>query len=422
MTATIDIRRRQIVEANIAATHAYQAQLHRKTGRGDPIAWSAKGTGDTELARLVAHQQALLAMPPETIRQWTSGEEGAFEPADDLVPLLLAPLRPDHASLPVNVIADYLGRQPQVTVLQARALASLVQMMLDTERDGDRLHDLFGLYVKLGLPVHTAQIGLSACTDDEFMDVTRRLLPSFSQAPFDTAESTVRMHFRKLWNWGHRHTGERDRRTVARELLQEPDVQALLPRMRTLPAQRIAVIGHSFTMEVHWQAPSAFVPLARELLAGANAGLETRQWSHGGLSLSHPVAETYFQEALAWKPDRVLFVVAFYRDEDYAALERMTAGFRAAGVREVAIFDHLRATRHNTVYEESENAMRKVAQRAGLTIVETRRVLDAAPNMDLFPTLDGIHMTEPYHRLMAVLWLRFLTSVPDPSARGRPHA
>lgn len=91
-----------------------------------------------------------------------------------------------------------------------------------------------------------------------------------------------------------------------------------------------------------------------------------------------------------------------------AVLERMTAGFRAAGVKEVAIPDHLRATQHNDLYEESEGKMRAVAQRAGLTILQARAPLDASPDVARFLTLDGIHMAEPYHRLMAKVWLRGL--------------
>jgi hypothetical protein len=38
-------------------------------------------------------------------------------------------------------------------------------------------------------------------------------------------------------------------------------------------------------------------------------------------------------------------------------------------------------------------------------------VLAAAPGRERFLCLDGIHMTEPYHRLMAKEWLRFLAGV-----------
>lgn len=408
MTPTPNTRRLQIVDANIAATHAYQVLLHRTNGKGDPTVWSGSGLDDAALQQLVARQQSLLATPPAVLAAWADGHPGAFDPARDLQPLLASPLRVTAATLPVNIMTGYLAGQPDVTLLRARALASLLQMMLDVNRDGDRLQELFALYVKLGLPVHTAQLGLPERTDEEFLALAEKLAPGFCAAPFDTDVKTVRMQFRKMWIWGRRHTGECDRRTVAHELLQEPDVQALLPRVRALPPQRIATIGHSFSMEVHWQSPSAFVPFVSEILARTNPAITVRQWTCGGLSLSRPQAQGFYQEALSWHPDRVLFVVAFYTDEDYTALERMAAGFRAAGITDVMIFDHLRATRHNTLYEESDTAMRAIAQRTGLRILPARRWLDASPSVDQFPTLDGIHMTEPYHRLMARAWLEAL--------------
>jgi len=51
-----------------------------------------------------------------------------------------------------------------------------------------------------------------------------------------------------------------------------------------------------------------------------------------------------------------------------------------------------------------------VAARTGLTILDVRRKLDASPDVARFPTLDGIRMAEPCHRLMAVEWLRFLAA------------
>ena len=65
---------------------------------------------------------------------------------------------------------------------------------------------------------------------------------------------------RKIWNWGEKNQHIRDAAVVAGELLEEPEMKAIVPRLRALPPQRVAVIGHSFTMDLHWASPSAFVP------------------------------------------------------------------------------------------------------------------------------------------------------------------
>ena len=43
-----------------------------------------------------------------------------------------------------------------------------------------------------------------------------------------------------------------------------------------------------------------------------------------------------------------------------------------------------------------------------MTVIEVSPLLVAAPDRDRFLCLDGIHMTEPYHRLMAKEWLKVL--------------
>jgi len=48
------------------------------------------------------------------------------------------------------------------------------------------------------------------------------------------------------------------------------------------------------------------------------------------------------------------------------------------------------------------------ARESGMTVVEVSKVLAAAPDRGRFLCLDGIHMTEPYHRLMAKQWLGWL--------------
>ena len=54
-----------------------------------------------------------------------------------------------------------------------------------------------------------------------------------------------------------------------------------------------------------------------------------------------------------------------------------------------------------------------------MTVVEVGALIAAAPDRDRFLCLDGIHMTEPYHRLMAKEWLKLLVGAREPSLLGR---
>ena len=53
-----------------------------------------------------------------------------------------------------------------------------------------------------------------------------------------------------------------------------------------------------------------------------------------------------------------------------------------------------------------------------MTVIEVSPLLAAAPGRERFLCLDGIHMTEPYHRLMAKQWLAFLVGARGPALPG----
>lgn len=158
-TEEVLARQGQIVEADIAATHAYQVLLALSSGEGDPGCWSAEGLSKGELEALVAHQESLLSADPAALAAWAEGERSDFDPARDLEPILAARLE-SARSLPVNLFTDYLLENTAAAKLEARAVASLYQTALEVERDGALLEDEFRLYIALGLPVYVGQLGL----------------------------------------------------------------------------------------------------------------------------------------------------------------------------------------------------------------------------------------------------------------------
>ena len=213
---------------------------------------------------------------------------------------------------------------------------------------------------------------------------------------------------RKIWNWGEKDLHVRDAQVLAEELLAEPDVRVLEPKMKALPAQRIAVIGHSFTMDLHWASPSAFVPIVTAMFARQNPNVQFRQFQAGGLTSSRAL-KNFYQDALAWRPDVVLLVLANRTDQDLADLSTMGVGFKAAGARVVTFDDvHDPSSADPTMLEKEGD----VARQAGIDIVKVSPILAASPDRSRFLCLDHIHMTEPYHRLMAKEWLRIIVGLP----------
>jgi hypothetical protein len=392
----------QLVEANIIGVHAYQVLLARKEKNMDPACWPASTPSDAELEALVAHQTSLLRAPAAA-RAWALGAPSTFDPAKDLQPLLSAPLAMP-ANLPVNLFATYLqGKAPNFRREEIRSIANLYQTVLEVERDGDRLQDLYGFSIALGLPVYIGQLGLPG-TDEDLLATGKVLEGHACASPVGLGAAEWQIAGRKIWNWGEKNLHIRDAKVLADELLAEPDVRSLAPRMKALPAQRIAVIGHSFTMDLHWASPSAFVPIVTAMFAVANPAVEFRQFQAGGLTSSRAM-KNFYQDALAWKPDTVLLVLINRTDQDLADLRALGQGFKAAGAR-VVMFDDV----HDPDSGDPEMRQKEgtAAREAGMEVAVVGPTLAASPDRSRFSCLDHIHMTEPYHRLMAKEWLRVI--------------
>ena len=392
----------QLVEANVIAVHAYQILLAKKSGKGDQACYLPGRVSDSELEALVQHQAGLLMSDLGDVKAWVLGKKSNFDPARHLEPILSAGLVLPGRT-PVNVFNEYLRKKTITGGAGIRAVANLYQTVLEVERDGDRLQEEFTFYIELGLPVYVGQFNLPG-SDEAMLRVGQQLATQTCASPFETDAAAWQIAGRKIWNWGEKNLHIRDEKVLASELLREPEVKAELPRLRQLPAQRIAVIGHSFTMGLHWSSPSSFVPIVIDIFRRENPKVEFKQFAAGGLTASR-AKQRFYQSVLDWKPDRVLLVVMTRTDEDYDALKQLGEGFGALGIK-TSMFDEVHdpaSVKPGTV----EKAV-KVARAAGIEIIEVGSVLASAPDRAKFVCLDGIHMTEPYHRLMAKEWLKFL--------------
>jgi hypothetical protein len=392
----------QLVEANVIAVHAYQVMLAKKSGKGDTVCYGPGKLSAAELEALAEHQGKLLKSDLSAVRTWVSGRPSNFDSTQDLQPILKSGLIVPPTT-PVNVFTDYLRERTKADAVQVRAIASLYQTVLEVERDGDRLQEEFAFYIGLGLPVYIGQLKLPG-SDEAMLKIGQQLAARTCASPFETDAAAWQIAGRKIWNWGEKNLHIRDEKVLASELLRGSDVKVLLPRLRQLPAQRIAVIGHSFTMGLHWSSPSSFVPIVIDIFRRENPKVEFKQFAGGGLTASR-AKQRFYQSVLDWKPDKVLLVVMTRTDEDYDSLKQLGEGFGASGIK-TSMFDEV----HDPASVKPDTVERavKVARAAGIEIIEVGKILSAAPERAKFVCLDGIHMTEPYHRLMAKEWLKFL--------------
>jgi hypothetical protein len=397
-----DVRLRQLVEANVIAVHAFQVLLAKTSGKGDRSCFSPGKLSDAELNALSDHQASLLKSDLAAIKAWVNGARSNFDPNRDLEPILKSGITvPEKA--PVNVFTNYLRQNTRASEVKIRAVASLYQTVLEVERDGDRLQEEYAFYIGLGLSVYVGQFNLPG-TDADLLAAGRKLEGQSCEAPVGTSAAEWQIAGRKIWNWGEKNLHIRDERVVAAELLKEPDIERLEPRLRSLPAQKIAVVGHSFTMGLHWSSPSSFVPIVIDVFRRENPTTEFKQFAAGGLTASR-AQKRFYQDVLAWKPDKVLLVVMTRTDEDYEALKQMAQGFRAASIK-TYMFDEVHDPA--AVTPGTVERARKAAEDSGIEVIEVGELLANAPERARFICLDGIHMTEPYHRLMAKEWLKYL--------------
>jgi hypothetical protein len=408
---TVDKRLAQLVEANIIAVHAFQVLLAKSSGKGTAC-FAAGELNDAALNALSDHQAKLLKSDLKQVKLWVDGRDSTFDPSVDLEPILSSGLRiSDNA--PVNVFTRYLRQSTKVADVKIRAVASLYQTVLEVERDGDRLQEEFAFYIGLGLPVYIGQFNLPG-TDADLLTTGRKLEGQSCEAPVGTSAAEWQIAGRKIWNWGEKNLHIRDERVLAAELLKEPEVKRLEPQLRALPAQRVAVVGHSFTMGLHWSSPSSFVPIVIDVFRRENPKVEFRQFAAGGLTASR-AQKRFYQDVLAWKPDKVMLVVMTRTDEDYEALKQMGRGFGAAGIK-TYMFDEVHDPA--AVTAGTVERARNTAADAGIAVIEVGSILENAPERSKFICLDGIHMTEPYHRLMAKEWLKYLAGARGDKAEG----
>ncbi|HEY3936637.1 MAG TPA: hypothetical protein VGL97_04375 [Bryobacteraceae bacterium] len=395
---------RSFVEANIKATHAYQA-LQAKTLAAEPDRkrWNVSGASEEKLNRLIELQKEMLSQPIEGILAWSKGEPSKFNEKKYIRAILNSSVSVDDPKLPVNVwISWFKEKSPKATLVRVESLANLQQVIAEVNRDGDLLQDLFRVYSALHLPVYFGQLGVEATSDQEFMIFAEDISSRMPGGPYNESPPVIRMAFRKMYNWGRRYSGDRDKIVMANELLRDPAMHSAITKAATVGSQRVAIIGHSFTMEVHWATPGSFVPVVSEMMKNANPKMQFKYFQEGGMDATRAY-ENVYHDALKWHPDVVLFVVMDEGPENRKALKAMVDGFTKIGAKCV-MFDSL----WPADWDQQPKKTDRVLSKTKLNIIEVRELLMSSPDKDKFLCLDSVHMTEPWHVLMAREWFKYL--------------
>lgn len=405
-------RKARLVEAVIVGTHAHQIAMAGKSRKGDPEAFGAQQKTPEKLAALVAAQASLLASDPAEVAKWVDGKPSKFDAAGTVDALLGSGILLDPR-LPVNAATEVLvERAPLVSREKTRALASLLQIILEIDRDGTVLQDLFNVYKPLGLLVGPGDFRIDD-SDRAFLAVGREMADGSCAGPFDTRRAAFQIGLRKIQNWSVKFT--RDTAAEAADaLLKRGDVALLISKIKAMAPERVLVVGHSYTMKMNWSNLSPMNEIVAAVFRKLNPFVDFGHMGHGGMSASQ-ARDKYLKDGLAWKPNRVLVVVVMNTDKEIEALAEMARAFKETGA-ETIVFDQLYVAGNSWINPKRDGLV-ALAAKGEITLLEVGKLIEASPDKSRFVCLDGIHMTDPYHQLMAAELLKYLVG-----ARGAKPA
>lgn len=400
-------RKRQLAEVFIKASHAHQVELHLRGGQGDPLAFAKAtlGGADPQIAR--GRRLALLSTGPDAIKQWIdTGKclDDSIRESLGYFDALSVRLADD---LPVTLVTDYLGsKTPDAPLGDLRSIAALVQVLLEIGRDTGDLQAMFKLLAAAGMPVFLEEVGLHL-GDEAFRAMAAEIAPATCACPYTVTAEDWFMALHKLHRWGEKFSGKITVDTYARDLLALPEIQALAPAIKGMPPRTIGVLGHSFTLSMHWASHASMTGIASRVLHEMNPGIVTHHIAAGSLLASRALKE-FFPRLLDLHSDIALLVLLVHSDNDLNDLCEMIRRLRATGSR-VCIFDALNAG-FGAAKSSYGPEVGLAAATAGAEVISVRELLGSHPMQDRFVSVDGVHMTPVYHKVMAVELVRRIAS------------
>ena len=190
-------RREQLVTACIRGTHANQVAWALREKKGDARAFAPGACTPAQLQSAVQAHQHLLSGDADEIEKWIQGAPSRFDPAGDLQRLLALQFRFEDNLPVVLAMDDFRSRGARgATPAQVKALANLLQLVMEVERDGDLVQEQLKLYRKLNLLIGPCDLGYPD-DDDALEEVGLRLGGVACEAPYVTREGAWRITLRK---------------------------------------------------------------------------------------------------------------------------------------------------------------------------------------------------------------------------------
>ena len=381
-----------LVNAFINGVHWGQViRQENSSKKGDPILFGRGARSAQIVKELFEDFKKLVKIAPERIVPWTRGERD--DEIDALVAKLNAAPVPSSERLPVNVMIAYMKRRlagPEEFFV--RAVANLVQLCLEMDHDGTYLQDLYTIYIVLGIK----QLSLP---DDDAGQIAaaEELSKLCAPGPYDSDARAFRPIIQKLVWWAEKNTGRRDRHVLAREMLEDAAIKPLIPMLKKLPPRRVAFLGHSMMMSLHWSTFGSWSDVAGETMKLLNPGFEYCGFQTGGLD-GRGAVKLHLDNLLAWKPSETYILAANYGAEDDAAFEHVAKELKRIGSAFFIVDDNrpwLKLDPRIVAFNK------RLCEKHGGTLLEYWALGQTAPGHENWACLDEIHMLTDGHLFYA---------------------
>jgi hypothetical protein len=383
-----------LATALISGVHWGQVLRQEKPNsalKGDPVLFGRGKLPAGRPEKLFDNFKKLVTTPPPKIVAWVEGQENPEISA--LVKDLIADPIPDSEKLPVNVMIAYMRKRltgPEDFFV--RAVANMVQLCLEVDHDGTYLQNLFSIYIALGVK----QVYLP--TDDaEQIAAGKELAPQCCKCPYEVDAAAFHAIIKKIVQWTTKNSGQRDRYVLAREMLEDPEVKPLIPKLKALSARRVAFLGHSMMMSLHWSTYGSWTDVASETVKLVNPKFEHRPFQSGGLHASWAV-KAHLSALLDYKPTETWIEVAMYTPEDTRCLDQIAGEVRKLGST-LYIVDDVRP------WSELDPAAARIfaetCEKHGGKLMQWHALGKKQPGYERWQALDVIHMVTEGHLFYA---------------------
>ena len=366
--------------------------------KGDPEIFSPGTLSLERLGELASYGDSIAAIPGSTLMDALAyGDAGGLD-AERYQDIAYALPLPSAPGLPLNVLRAYLEKRLEgQDKLSVRAVSSLLQLCMEIERDADLLQDFFRIYINVGLKVSLSQLGLPAGEDD-LLKIGQELSPLTAKCPYSTTPQDWQVMLYKLEMWGAKNTGQRDRKVLASELLKDPAVSALRPALAKLPPRRVAFLGHSLTMSLHWSTYGSWCDIAAEVVKQVNPQFEYGDFNSGGLTPTRAV-QKHLKDLLAWHPDETYMLMSIRNKEDRRSLEKIISDLKGIGCK-VFIVDDVRpwGFRNEGEYKDTYSWLEALCRKEGATFLAFQQLYKKAPVWKAWrPLTEDIHLRTEGH-------------------------